>query len=58
LSLPKDSLICSYNQFFKIDPRVLNAWMRILKAVPTAKLILVKFLFYQHSEKQLRAQVV
>jgi hypothetical protein len=34
--------ICSYNQFFKVDPRVLAAWIALLKAEPRAKLVLIR----------------
>ena len=36
---PNSFLLCSYNQFFKVDPKVLAVWAAILKAVPRAKLV-------------------
>ncbi len=40
--LPANSfLLCSYNQFFKVDPKVLAVWAAILKAVPRAKLVCI-----------------
>ena len=38
-----DVILCSFNQLYKIEPRVFATWMRILKRVPRAKLWLLRF---------------
>ena len=42
LALPDDKFIfCSFNQPYKIGPKLFDAWMRILKAVPQSILYLL-----------------
>lgn len=42
LFLPENSfLFCSFNQPYKIDPKMFDIWMRILKVVPDSRLCLM-----------------
>ena len=36
-------VFCNFNQLYKIDPRVLDCWCRILRRVPGAILWLLRF---------------
>ncbi|KAJ1474725.1 hypothetical protein T484DRAFT_1910945, partial [Baffinella frigidus] len=56
-SAPGQVLFCSYNQFFKIDRSVLEAWAQLLREVPNASLVLVKFLFHAQAERRLKGQL-
>lgn len=38
-----DVILASFNQLYKIDPVIWGAWMKILKAVPEAKLWMLRF---------------
>lgn len=43
-SLPKDVIVyCNFNQLYKIDPKVLKMWVKILKRVPGSVLWLLSF---------------
>jgi len=39
----EDLVLCSFNQLYKIEPRVFEVWMRLLKALPHAKLWILRF---------------
>lgn len=42
--LPDDCfLFCSCNQLYKLDPRTMDSWVRILKRVPNSRLWLLRF---------------
>ncbi len=42
--LPEDAVIyCNFNQLYKIDPKTLEMWVNILKAVPKSVLWLLRF---------------
>ena len=42
--LPEDAVVyCNFNQLYKIDPRTLEMWVNILKAVPNSVLWLLRF---------------
>jgi predicted O-linked N-acetylglucosamine transferase (SPINDLY family) len=44
LGLPENSFVfCSFNQPFKIEPGIFDAWMRILKQVPNSVLWLISW---------------
>ena len=42
--LPEDAVVyCNFNQLYKIDPKTLDMWVNILKAVPNSVLWLLRF---------------
>eukprot|EP00698_Gefionella_okellyi_P023279 TRINITY_DN7901_c0_g1_i1.p1 TRINITY_DN7901_c0_g1~~TRINITY_DN7901_c0_g1_i1.p1 ORF type:complete len:712 (-),score=167.76 TRINITY_DN7901_c0_g1_i1:45-2180(-) len=38
-----DVVLCSFNHLYKIDPDIWQLWMRVLRAVPNAKLWLLQY---------------
>lgn len=44
LGIPEDKIVlCNFNQVYKIDPKVLDIWCKILKALPNTVLWLLRF---------------
>ncbi|KAH9401089.1 hypothetical protein TYRP_002678, partial [Tyrophagus putrescentiae] len=42
--LPEDAIVyCNFNQLYKIDPKTLKSWVKILKDVPNSVLWLLRF---------------
>lgn len=42
--LPEDAVVfCNFNQLYKIDPRIMESWVTILKLVPNSVLWLLSF---------------
>jgi hypothetical protein len=46
-------LLASLNAFFKIDPSTFAGWMRILKSVPTAYLVLAEYQYHKVSSHRI-----
>eukprot|EP00960_Hanusia_phi_P033358 750429-Hanusia_phi.AAC.1 len=43
ISSPSSLVLCSFNQFYKLDPEIWSTWMRILGHVPEAVLWMLEF---------------
>ena len=42
--LPEEAVVyCNFNQLYKIDPRILDVWINVLKRVPHSVLWLLRF---------------
>ncbi|EKX54160.1 hypothetical protein GUITHDRAFT_132555 [Guillardia theta CCMP2712] len=43
LSSPSSFVLCSFNQFYKLDPEIWSTWMRIMRRAPEAVLWMLEF---------------